>query len=112
MIEYIQDHNDHFIQTEMFDRKNEDGFKEGSILQSLSFTRGSKHLVATQKGLVSVYSLNSWQPMTLSIQVPLNGGDLPSLATANKAIDIVAVFSETTKTLVIWQISQDTKEPR
>ena len=97
MIAYIEDKKDVFIQCQSYDRKNDVGFQEGSILKSLAFTSDNKHLVAAQKDLVSVYTLNGWDEMTPFCQITLNSNDLPTLSTANNAVDQVAVYSEASK---------------
>ncbi len=66
MISYIEERKDQFVQSKVYERRNETNFKEGSILKSLAFTNDSKHLVASLKDSVSVYSLNGWEPMTLN----------------------------------------------
>jgi hypothetical protein len=44
-----------------------------------------------------VYTLNGWDEMTPFCQITLNSNDLPTLSTANNAVDQVAVYSEASK---------------
>ena len=68
----------------------------------MAFTNDSKHLVVSQKDCVSVYTLNGWEPMTINFEIPLNSADEPSLTTANNTVDHVAVYSDKSKSLVIF----------
>lgn len=97
MIAYIEAHKDEFVQCQTYDRKNENGFQEGSILKSLAFTDDGKHLVAGSKGWISVYTLNGWEELKLFCQVQLNTNEIPILSTANNAVDSVAIYLDSSK---------------
>ena len=112
MIAYIEEKKDVFIQCQSYDRRNDAGFQDGSILKSLAFTNDSRHLVASQKDIVNVYTLNGWDEIKLYCQVQLNSTDQPTLSVANNSADQIAVYSETSKQLVIFSVNQDTKESR
>ena len=102
MITYIEEHKELFIQCQAYERRNEASFVEGTILKSLSFTNDNKHLIAAQKGSVSAYALNGWEPMSIKFQIPLPNTDVPSLSTANNSTEQVAVYSDSSKQLVVF----------